>query len=88
VGRGTRLQKGAGNLLEAINQGYCLTKRDCFVLDVADNNKRCSLITLPTLVGLNPDMDLQGGSVTAAAEKIEGLQQLTYCKPRRENETI
>jgi len=74
VGRGTRLQKGAGNLLEAINQGYCLTKRDCFVLDVADNNKRCSLITLPTLVGLNPDMDLQGGSVTAAAEKIEELQ--------------
>jgi hypothetical protein len=40
-----------------------------------DNNKRCSLVTLPTLVGLNPELDLQGGSVTAAADKLEELQE-------------
>ena len=45
------------------------------MLDVVDNNKRCSLVTLPSLVGLNPDMDLQGQSVTAVAEKMEELQE-------------
>lgn len=74
IGRGTRLQDGAGNLLEALQQGYCLSKRDCIVLDVVDNNKRCSLITLPTMVGLNPEMDLNGQSMTDVAEKIEELQ--------------
>jgi hypothetical protein len=40
-----------------------------------DNNKRCSLVTLPTLVGLNQELDLQGGSVTAAVDKLEELQE-------------
>ena len=75
IGRGTRLQKGAGNLLETLQRGLCLTKQDCIVLDGVDNNKRCSLVTLPTLVGLNPDMDLQGESLTEVAEKIEALQE-------------
>ena len=75
IGRGTRLQKGAGNLLEALQRGLCLTKQDCIVLDGVDNNKRCSLVTLPTLVGLNPDMDLHGESLTEVAEKIEALQE-------------
>ena len=75
IGRGTRLQQGTGNLLDALAKGLVLEKRDCIVLDVVDNNKRCSLVTLPSLVGLNPDMDLQGQSVTAAAEKMEELQE-------------
>ena len=75
IGRGTRLQSLTGNLLEAIAAGLRLEKRDCIVLDVVDNNKRCSLVTLPSLVGLNPDMDLQGQSVTAVAEKMEELQE-------------
>ena len=75
IGRGTRLQKGTGNLLEALQRGLQLTKRDCIVLDGVDNNKRCSLVTLPSLLGLNPDMDLQGQSVTAIAEKMEELQE-------------
>ena len=75
VGRGTRLQQGTGNLLEALAKGLVLEKRDCIVLDVVDNNKRCSLVTLPSLVGLNPEMDLQGESATAAAEKMEELQE-------------
>lgn len=75
IGRGTRLQTGTGNLIEAISAGLVLEKRDCIVVDVCDNNKRCSLVTLPSLLGLNPEMDLQGQSVTAAAEKMEELQE-------------
>lgn len=75
IGRGTRLQKGTGNLIEATISGVVLEKKDCLVLDVVDNNKRCSLVTLPTLVGLNPELDLQGESVTAAADKMEELQE-------------
>jgi hypothetical protein len=52
-----------------------LTKRDCIILDVVDNNKRCSLVTLPSLVGLNPETDLQGESVTEVAAKVEELQE-------------
>lgn len=74
IGRGTRLQKGAGNLLEALARGYALSKKDCLVLDVVDNSKRCSLVTLPSLVGLNSEMDLQGASVTTVAEKMEEFQ--------------
>jgi superfamily II DNA or RNA helicase len=60
VGRGTRLKEG---------------KENCTVIDVCDNYRRCSLVTLPSLVGLNPEMDLQGTSVTVAAEKMEELQE-------------
>ena len=60
IGRGTRLKEG---------------KENCTVIDICDNYRRCSLVTLPTLVGLSPEMDLQGSSVTAAAEKMEELQE-------------
>jgi superfamily II DNA or RNA helicase len=75
IGRGTRLQGGTGNLLEAIAKGIPLEKKDCLVLDVCDNNKRCSLVTLPSLLGLNPDMDVQGKSITEVAEKLEAMQE-------------
>ena len=74
VGRGTRLQKGTGNLLEAIKKGIALSKKDCIVLDLVGVSKQCSLVTLPSLVGLNPEMDLHGGSATAVAERMEELQ--------------
>ena len=60
VGRGTRLKEG---------------KESCAVIDVVDNSRKCSLVTLPSLVGLNPEMDLHGGSVTAAADKLEETQE-------------
>ncbi len=60
VGRGTRLKEG---------------KESCTVIDVCDNYRRCSLVTLPSLLGLNPEMDLQGQPVTAVAEKMEELQE-------------
>jgi len=75
IGRGTRLQASTGNLLEAIQRGLRLEKQDCIIVDVVDNNRRCSLVTLPSLLGLNPEMDLQGKSVTAVADKMEELQE-------------
>ena len=75
IGRGTRLEAGTGNLLEALKAGIALRKKDCYVLDVVDNNKRCSLVTLPSLVGLNPDFELRGESVTAAIDKVEEIQE-------------
>ena len=75
IGRGTRLEEGTGNLLEAIKAGITLRKRDCLVIDVCDNNKRCSLVTLPSMLGLNPDFDLQGESVTKALEEVEAIQE-------------
>ncbi len=75
IGRGTRLEEGTGNLLEATKAGIALRKRDCFILDVCDNNKRCSLVTLPSLVGLNPEFNLHGESVTDVIEKVEKLQE-------------
>jgi ATP-dependent helicase IRC3 len=75
VGRVTRLEEGTGNLLEALKAGVFLRKKDGLVLDVCDNNKRCSLVTLPSLVGLSPDFDLRGESVTKAVEEVEKLQE-------------
>jgi hypothetical protein len=60
IGRGTRLHPG---------------KEDCLVVDVCDSSKRCSLVTLPSLLGLPPTFDLHGGSVIAAAEEIEHLRE-------------
>lgn len=74
IGRGTRLEEGTGNLLEALKAGITLRKKDCVIIDVCDNNKRCSLVTLPSLLGLNPDFDLHGQSVTAVLEEIEAVQ--------------
>lgn len=74
IGRGTRLQEGTGNLFYALEKGYALTKQDCIVLDFVDNAKYNSLVTLPSLLGLNPDMDLKGKSVTYVADKMDELQ--------------
>lgn len=60
VGRGTRIMEG---------------KDSCSIIDVVDNHKRCSLVTLPSLLGMNPELDLRGESVTKAAEAIEAAQE-------------
>jgi len=59
VGRGTRLHPG---------------KENCTVIDVCDNAKRNTLVTLPSLVGLSPDVDLKGEDMVKAVEKMEELQ--------------
>jgi ATP-dependent helicase IRC3 len=60
IGRGTRLHTG---------------KDDCLIVDVCDSYKRCSLITLPSLFGMNPDMNLHGGSIVAAEQELKDLQE-------------
>lgn len=62
VGRGTRLHPG---------------KENCLIIDIADATKGKKPIGLPTLLGLPPDFDLQGQSLTDVAEKYEELQN--YC---------
>ena len=60
VGRGTRLHPG---------------KNECIIIDVCDATKKNSLVTFPSLLGLNPAFDLRGESVTKVAEQIEELQE-------------
>ena len=68
VGRGTRLKDGKDN---------------CTVIDICDNYKRCSLCYSPfTVRTLAPEMDLQGQSVTAVAEKVEAFtRKIPNCRP-------
>jgi len=60
VGRGTRLKEG---------------KVDCSVIDIVDAHKKCSLVTLPSLLGLNPELNLRGGGLVEAAEELEAVQE-------------
>lgn len=62
VGRGLRLADG---------------KPDCIVLDVVDNTARHNIASVPALLGLPADMDLQGNSLRAAANKFGSLDAMT-----------
>lgn len=75
AGRGTRIPDGVDNLLTAHQAGVKLEKSDCLILDVVDVTGRHSLVTLPTLFGLSPKMDLNGKSANAIAKKAEEIQQ-------------
>lgn len=57
VGRGTRLAPG---------------KVDCLVLDFVDLSER-SLVTLPTLAGLPPNVDLEGASLDEAERSMADI---------------
>jgi len=75
IGRGTRLEEGTGNIIEALKEGKSLRKKDVYILDVVDNNKKCSLVTFPSLLGLNPETNLHGESITEVIEKLEKFQE-------------
>lgn len=62
VGRGTRLHE---------------SKEHCTIIDIADTTRGKKPIGLPTLLGLPPEFDLQGQSLTDVAEKFEELE--AYC---------
>jgi len=59
VGRGTRLYEG---------------KDHCIIIDIADTTKGKKPIGLPTLLGLPPEFDLQGQSLTEVAKKFDELE--------------
>jgi ATP-dependent helicase IRC3 len=58
IGRGLRILDGKG---------------DCLVIDVVDNSDRHSIASVPGLLGLPAQMDLQGKSLKAAVEQFELL---------------
>lgn len=60
VGRGTRLFEG---------------KIDLLVLDVVDGTAKHSLLTLPTLMGMQACLDLQGRSLLDVVEDLEKLKE-------------
>jgi superfamily II DNA or RNA helicase len=74
VGRGTRLEDGTGNLKDAQRAGKALRKIDCIIIDVSDCTKRHSLVTLPSLLGMNAQLDLKGKSLVGAAVALEHAQ--------------
>jgi ATP-dependent helicase IRC3 len=60
VGRGTRLFAG---------------KQDLIVIDVVDGTSKHSLLTLPTLMGMQASLDLQGRGLLEAVEELEALKE-------------
>jgi superfamily II DNA or RNA helicase len=60
VGRGTRLAEGKTNLI---------------VIDVVDSTIDHSLVTMPTLMGLQNTLDLKGRDVLEVVEEIERMQE-------------
>lgn len=60
VGRGTRLNEG---------------KPNCIIIDIADATKGKKPVSLPTLLGLPPDFDLQGQSFTEVAKEFDKLKE-------------
>lgn len=61
IGRGTRLFE---------------SKQDCLIIDVADATKGKRPVSLPTLMGLPPDFDLEGEDPFEAKEKYDELIEI------------
>lgn len=76
AGRGTRLEVGINNLLEARAAGSPITKPDMLLIDVVDNTDKHSLVTLASIFGIPAKVDLHGMPVTRAIEKMEQAEKL------------
>jgi ATP-dependent helicase IRC3 len=72
AGRALRLQEGTMNLEEARRRGLLLPhqKVDALILGVCDISKH-SLVSLPTLFGLSPKLDLRGKSIIEVLDEFE-----------------
>jgi superfamily II DNA or RNA helicase len=71
AGRGTRIPEGVDNLKSWIDSGRAVAKRDCLLIDIVDNTSKHSLVTLPTIFGMTPKIDLKGASVLNAVKQFE-----------------
>ena len=60
IGRGTRIEEGIGNLVEARRNQHPVRKEDCIILDVVDNSVHHRLITSALIFGYDYDFDLRG----------------------------
>jgi superfamily II DNA or RNA helicase len=76
IGRGTRLEAGVSNILDALAHGKKLTKPDCIVLDFQDNTAQHSLVVDFTgAYGLPPRLNLRGHSLLHAADTFENIKR-------------
>jgi superfamily II DNA or RNA helicase len=75
LGRGSRIQNDIGNLVEAKQLGKTILKEDCIVLDVVDVTSKHSLVRLPTLFGMNQEMDLRGKSLSTVMREIDEVKE-------------
>jgi ATP-dependent helicase IRC3 len=75
IGRGTRIPDDIDNLVEAKKRGIQPAKEDCIILDVVDTSSKHSLVTMPTLFGLNEKMDLKGKSIVQVMDEVEAIKQ-------------
>jgi superfamily II DNA or RNA helicase len=68
VGRGTRI---------------CSGKQDCIVIDMVDVSRKMSPATLPTILDLPYEMDLEGHTLEEAAVCAEKIEAAIKAKPPR-----
>ena len=69
IGRSTRLEDGVNLFVSTA------AKRDSIVIDVADNCTRHSVVSLPSLMGISANLDLEGRSVLECVEEMEAAQE-------------
>lgn len=67
IGRGTRIEDGITNLVEADRNGLPIRKRDCMIIDVVDNTSKHNLVTCASL--LNLPIDSRGESLREFARQ-------------------
>ena len=70
IGRGTRIEEGIGNMVEARDQGRPTVKPDCIVIDVVDNSRTHRLVNMATLFGYEADHDFRGARVSRVAREV------------------
>jgi ATP-dependent helicase IRC3 len=77
-GRGTRIDETVDNIkkyLQAGNSLATLEKQNCIIIDFVDNTLKHDLASVPTLMGLNKDLDLNGNSLLESVYKLEQAQR-------------
>ncbi len=74
VGRGSRIPDGISNLVEARAAGVPIAKDDCILIDMVHASSKHSLVTLPSLFGLNVETDLHGKSIVTVVDLVEKLK--------------
>jgi len=79
IGRGTRIEEGLDNLVDARIRNQDIRKPDCIVIDVVDNSTIHRLVTMATLFGYETDHDFEGACVSRVGRKI---QQMGPTEPR------
>lgn len=65
IGRGTRIEEGISNLVEARLRGFPIAKPECIIIDFVDNTKKHDLVTFASL--FNNNRDLGGKTLTEVA---------------------